>query len=149
MTKNIVPYNGFGFTIHLINPPYFKYLDGSDVLDVHYGKLEKNVLKMLTKKKSPITGSQLRFIRSTFQMTQNQFSGFLNLANQAMISKYESAENDFSGMDTNTEILLRLKILEKIGSFDKPFKLSKKLVEITPIKRSNNLEDEIITLKAS
>jgi len=150
MKNKIIPYDGLGFTIHLIDPPFLKLPDGSQVVAPDIAKLEVKVLKILTKKKSPLTGSQVHFIRTYFELNQMNFSNMLNLSSQSLVSQWEAKRSSFTGMDINTEILLRIKVLEKLGLLNKPINLVNKLNEITPkkIKKEHDIE-EYITLKAS
>ena len=147
MKKNIVPFDGLGFTIHLVNPPLITLADGSEVPKVNAKKIEKSVLKLLVKKKSPLTGSQLYFVRSMLDLSQLELSRILNLSSQSLISNYESRFDTLSGMDINTEILLIFKILEKLGLLKKNFDFNEKLIEVTPVRKF--LKDDIIVLKAS
>ena len=130
-----------------MNPPLIILADGSKIPKVNVKKIENGVLKLLVKKKSPFTGSQLYFVRSMLDLSQLELSRVLNLSSQSLISNYESRFDKFSGMDINTEILLRFKILEKLGLLEKNFVFNEKLIEITPVRKV--LKDDIIELKAS
>lgn len=73
-------------------------------------------------------------------MTQVEFASWLNMANHSVVSQWESKDEHLSGMDYNTEIILRLLMEAQI---------SKK--SILPLSKIENLRgltsvEETITL---
>lgn len=110
MTKNIIPYDELGFRIYLINPEMHKLPDGTLVPSPNMKLLQDNVFKLLLEKKSRVTGNEVHFIRKYMYMTQNKFAEWLNLTNHSIVSQWESKDDKLTGMDYNTEVLMRLQM---------------------------------------
>jgi DNA-binding transcriptional regulator YiaG len=85
-------------------------------------QLQKTVFKALIDKPSRFTGDEVRFIRKYLKMTQINFSAWLNMSNHSVVSQWENRENELSGMDYNTELLLRLQMA---GTEKKIFQMAK------------------------
>lgn len=110
MTKNIVPYDELGFRIYLINPEMYKLPDGTLVPSPNMKLLQDNVFKLLLEKRSRFTGNEVHFIRKHMYMTQKQFAEWLNLSNHSIVSQWEAKDDQLTGMDYNTEVLMRLQM---------------------------------------
>ncbi len=111
MKNKLIPYDELGFRIFLLNPPFIKLPNGEKVPSPNMKQLQKAVFNALAEKKSRFTGDEVRFIRKYLRMTQGVFSEWLNMSNHSVVSQWENKENELSGMDYNTEILLRLQMI--------------------------------------
>lgn len=108
MNKKPIPFDELGFRIFLMNAPMLTLPDGSICPAPNMKKLQDTAFRALAKKPTRLTGSEVRFIRKHLRMTQVDFASWLNMANHSVVSQWEGKENHLSGMDYNTEILLRL-----------------------------------------
>ncbi|MES2614949.1 MAG: hypothetical protein V4591_06000 [Bdellovibrionota bacterium] len=111
MKNKLIPYDELGFRIYLLNPPFIELPNGEKVPSPNMKQLQKIVFNALSEKKSRFTGDEIRFIRKYLRKTQVEFSKWLNMSNHSVISQWENKENKLSGMDYNTEILLRLQMI--------------------------------------
>jgi len=130
MKKNLVPFDELGFRIYLVNPPAALLGDGKKISAPNMKKLKLAAFKALAEKPSRLTGDEVHFIRKYLRMTQVNFSRWLNMSTHSTVSLWESYEKRLSGMDYNTEVLLRLQ-MEAL--------LSKKAN--VPMKKLENLRD--------
>lgn len=74
MTKiKTIIYEDFGFPITLVDVP-IKIVMGEEILDIDMHKLQISVLKFLIFKATPLTGSQLRFMRKFLKLTTTDFA---------------------------------------------------------------------------
>ena len=110
MSNKLFPYDELGFRIFLLNPPMIKLPDGSRIPSPNMKKLQQAAFKALAKKISKLTGDEIRFIRKYLRMTQIDFSKWLNMSNHSVVSQWEGRQQHLSGMDYNTEVLLRLQM---------------------------------------
>lgn len=110
MSKKLIPYDELGFRILLLNPPMLKLPDGSKVPSPNMKKLQAAAFKALAEKLSKLSGDEVRFIRKYLRMTQVDFAKWLNMSNHSVVSQWEGREEHLSGMDYNTEVLLRLQM---------------------------------------
>lgn len=143
--KKAIPYDELGFRIFLINAPMLKLPDGSKCAAPNMKKLQEIVFRELAKKPNRLTGSQVRFIRKYMRMTQAEFASWLNMANHSVVSQWESKGDHLSGIDYNTEILLRLLMEAQISK--KSISLSN---EIEKLRGLTSIEETLtLNLKAS
>lgn len=110
MSKKLIPYDELGFRVLLLNPPMLKLPDGSKIPSPNMKKLQAAAFKALAKKQSKLTGDEVRFIRKYLHKTQVDFAKWLNMSNHSVVSQWEAHEDHISGMDYNTEVLLRLQM---------------------------------------
>lgn len=110
MRKKLIPYDELGFKVFLLNPPMLKLPDGSRVPAPNMKKLQATAFKLLAIKASKLTGDEVRFIRKYLNKTQVDFAKWLNMSNHSVVSQWEAREEHLSGMDYNTEVLLRLQM---------------------------------------
>jgi DNA-binding transcriptional regulator YiaG len=135
-----IPYDELGFRIFLLNAPMLTLPDGSKCPAPNMKKLQEAVFRALAKKLSRLSGAEVRFIRKHMRMTQVEFANWLNMANHSVVSQWEKRGEHLSGMDYNTEILLRL-LMEALISKKSTLPLSK----IEKLRGLASVE-EIITL---
>lgn len=110
-------FTGLGFPIRLINAPMRKVY-GKWAFDFSMGIFQERVLHMLAIKLSPLTGPELRFIIDYFQLSYRDFAALFSVSHAAVI-KWEKEK---SRMNPNTEVSLRLYILDHLKVSDKEFR---------------------------
>lgn len=140
-----IPYDELGFRIFLLNTPMLTLPDGSKCPAPNMKALQETAFRALAEKPSRLSGSEIRFIRKHMRMTQVDFANWLNMANHSVVSQWESKGDHLSGMDYNTEILLRL-MMEALISKKKTLPLSK-LENLRTL--TSNEESITLNLKAS
>ena len=126
-------YTGLGFPIRLINAP-MKKVCGKWTFDFSMGEFQEIVLYMLATKQSSITGPELRFIIDYFQLSYRDFAKLFSVSHAAVV-KWEKEK---AKMNPNTEVSLRLYILNYLKVTDKEFR--KLYLEL----RQQNLTDSEI-----
>lgn len=110
-------YHGLGFPIRLINVP-MKKVFGEWALDINFNQLHLNVLLILVKKPTPLSGKEVRFIRHYLEMSTHTFSKLFGVTHTAVL-KWENEERK---MATGTEICVRLHVLDHLKVTDKEFR---------------------------
>ncbi|MFI5343399.1 MAG: hypothetical protein ACHQUC_04165 [Chlamydiales bacterium] len=110
-------YTGLGFPIRLINAPMRKVY-GKWAFDFSMGLFQEIVLRLLATKSSPLTGSELRFIIDYFELSYRDFAKLFGVSHSAVV-KWEKEK---SKMNSNTEISLRLYILNYLKVTDREFR---------------------------
>jgi hypothetical protein len=105
---------GFGFPVHLLNVPMIK-VRGVWTPKIDYNALAKVVLHALTHKPSPLSGSEVAFIRLHFEMTFQEFATRFAVSHPAVI-KWEKAKSHPTKMNWTTEKDIRLFILSKLSA---------------------------------
>ncbi|MCK6576411.1 hypothetical protein L6V77_35655, partial [Myxococcota bacterium] len=85
---------------------------------------------MLVTKPARLTGAEVRFIRKHLGLRQADLAQVLNMANHSVVSQWEGREDEPTGMDYNTEVLLRLWMAGRSGQGDR-------LVELLETKLKN------------
>lgn len=111
-----------GFPILLVEPQMVE-VRGQQVPDVNMRDLQAAVFRELIAKPGRLTGAEVRFIRKHLRMRQADLARVLNMANHSVVSQWESREDVFTGMEYNTEVLLRVWMAAKVG-------LGERLVEL-------------------
>lgn len=110
-------YEGLGFPIRLINVPMKKVL-GEWAIDINFNTLQIAVLNILTRKPTPLTGGEIRFIMDYFEMSTRDFAKLFGVTHAAVL-KWEKEE---SKMNPSTEVYLRLYLLNYLKVSDKEFR---------------------------
>ncbi len=109
MEKKTVKYFdnfGFGFQVRIFNAPMLK-VRGEWVLDVDQNKLQSSLLYALARKPVRLTGNEIRFIRSAFEMTSTEFGAKFDVSHAAVL-KWERAGAHRTEMNWATEKDIRL-----------------------------------------
>jgi DNA-binding transcriptional regulator YiaG len=114
MEENKIHWEALGFPVWLVGFK-MKKVRGNEVPDVNMKKIQGQAFKALILHQHRFTGSQVRFIRSYLRLTQNEFAREINV-NHSSVSIWESKGDDLTGMETNTELILRLYMLHSHGS---------------------------------
>jgi DNA-binding transcriptional regulator YiaG len=123
-------YEGLGFPIRLINVP-MKKIFGEWAMDINFNILQKNVLHMLAGKPTSLSSDELRFIMGYLEMSTRQFANLFDVTHVAVLKWLKGDAK----MNPNTEICLRLYLLDYLCVTDKEFR--KLYVKI----RERNLAD--------
>lgn len=103
---------GFGFPVRLRNVLMVK-VRGAWTPKINYNHLAEAVLNSLAFKPSRLTGAEIRFIRTHFQMTLQKFAKRFSVTHVAVI-KWEKAKNHPTVMNWPTEKDIRLFLLSKL-----------------------------------
>ena len=111
-----------GFPILLVNPRMVE-VRGQQVPDVNLQELQEVVFQQLVVSPVRLTGAEVRFIRKYLRLRQADLAQVLNMANHSVVSQWESRGEDFTGMEYNTEVLLRVWMAAKVGLADRPLEL--------------------------
>lgn len=106
-----------GFPVLLVNVPLVE-VRGHSVPDVNMKTLQTSVFATLVTKPARLTGAEVRFIRKHLGLRQADLAQVLNMANHSVVSQWEGREDDPTGMDYNTEVLLRLWMAARSGHSD-------------------------------
>ncbi len=129
-----VVYKELGFPILLVDPPMVE-VRGEQVPDVNLKALQEVAFRLLVVKTARLTGAEVRFIRKYLRLRQADLARVLNMANHSVVSQWESREDEFNGMEYNTEVLLRVWMAAKAGLGDQLMDLVEdKLKNLTPAK---------------
>lgn len=108
-------WNGFGFPVIFSELPAVKLQDEL-VPDVDFSQFAKPLIQiMCAKQLAPFSGNQVKFIRHHLQMSLRDFAKFMNVTHQSVM-RWENKSKSAARIDVNMEIVLRLKILKKLGS---------------------------------
>jgi hypothetical protein len=105
---------GFGFPITLLNVPMVK-AHGIWTPKIDYNELALVVLRALAHKESRLTGSEIRFIRTYFELTLQTFAKRFCVTHVAAL-KWEKAHTELTAMSWTTEKDIRLFILSKLAA---------------------------------
>lgn len=113
-------YEGLGFPVALINVPLVKKREiWTPAID--YNKLQKEVLLALTHKPVSLTGSEIHFIRTYFEMTLETFGKHFGITHVAVLT-WEKTGGKPAKINPTTELCVRLFILEKLGMNNQIFR---------------------------
>lgn len=113
-------YEGLGFPIVLVNVTLVKKRSvWTPAID--YNKLQKGVLIALTHKPVALTGNEVHFIRTYFEMTLENFGKHFGLTHAAVLN-WEKSGNRPAKVNPTTELCMRLFILEKLNESNQVFR---------------------------
>lgn len=110
-------YEGLGFPVLMINVPMKKVL-GEWAMDINFAELQRVAMLALAKKKDPLTGREIRAIRHYLNLSTHQYARELGVSHVAILS-WESEDRK---MNADTEIHLRLHLLNFLNVSDKEFR---------------------------
>jgi DNA-binding transcriptional regulator YiaG len=115
MIRKDLVFLGLGFPVIIRHCPV-TMIRGAESPDIDLNQLISEVFNQLVLKPDRFSGNQLRFIRSVFESSQVEFARMLNQKGHPIVSNWESKKQKFTGMDLNTEIILRQKMALKSKS---------------------------------
>jgi DNA-binding transcriptional regulator YiaG len=115
-TKNLKKYiyEGLGFPVELYNVEVVMH-DGEWQPKVDARKIAESVVRGLPFQVERLTGNQIKFIRTYFEMSLRDFGKNVVNESHTAVAKWEKFGNKSTNMDENIEILLRLYIYEKVA----------------------------------
>ena len=105
---------GFGFPIRLVNVPMVK-VRGEWTPKINYNELALEVLRALTHKESRLTGNEIKFIRTHFEMTLTEFAKRFCVTHVGVM-KWEKALNKPTAMNWSAEKDIRLFVLTRLAA---------------------------------
>jgi hypothetical protein len=106
-------YKGLGFPVLLLNVEMGK-VRGVWTPLVNYNKLQRDVAKALASKPARLTGSEIHFIRSYFNMTLAEFGARFSVSHPA-VKKWEQSAGQATAMKWSVEKDIRLFILDRLA----------------------------------
>jgi len=109
-----VVFQELGFPVVLVDPPLIE-VRGQQVPEVNLKDLQAAVLRLLVVKPARLSGAEVRFIRKYLRLRQADLAEVLNMANHSVVSQWESRDDEPTGMEYNTEVLLRIWMAAKAG----------------------------------
>ena len=115
--KSTFVFEGLGFPVKLIQVPMKKVL-GEWCIDINMNKLMLVILEALVHKPIPLTGDELRFIRSYLDMTTTEFGKLFGVSHVAVL-KWEKKKNRVS---PSLDFCIRLHVLDHLKAKDKEFR---------------------------
>ncbi len=105
--ENKILWEGLGFPLLLVGFST-KKIAGEELPDINMKNIQEKAFRLLLTKNGRITGNELKFIRNYLQLTQKEFSRAINAADRSSVSQWEQKKDASTGMDLNTEIMIRL-----------------------------------------
>ena len=123
---------GFGFPIKLLNVPMVK-ARGQWTPKIDYNDLAEAVLLELARQDSRLTGNEIKFIRTHFEMTLQEFGKRFDVSHAAVL-KWEKMGNRSTVMNWPTEKDLRLFVFERLKA--KPQDLANLYAELAELPES-------------
>lgn len=105
---------GFGFPIRLVNVPMVK-VRRAWTPKINYNELALEVLRALAHKESRLTGNEIKFIRTHFEMTLQKFAKRFCVTHVGVM-KWEKALNKPTAMNWTTEKDIRLFVLTRLAA---------------------------------
>lgn len=131
-------YAGLGFPIALINISLVKKR-GVWTPAVNYNKLQKAVLLALANKPFALTGNEIHFIRTYFEMTLENFGSHFGVTHVAVLT-WEKMGDKPAKINPTTELCIRLFILEKLNSSNQIFREAFREFDFEAIARTSLLK---------
>lgn len=137
-TKRYV-YNGLGFPVVLANVSLVKKR-GVWTPAVDYNKLQKEVLLALTHKPVALTGNEIHFIRTYFEMTLEAFGKQLGVTHAAVVT-WEKRGNRLAKINPATELVIRLLILDELNISNQIFRETFREFDIEDIAKASRVSE--------
>jgi DNA-binding transcriptional regulator YiaG len=110
--KNYV-YNGLGFPV-VLDVAEFRKIRGEWLLKIDVKKVSKEVIKSLLTKTSGLTGVEIKFIRTYFDLSKRKLADELNVSHTA-VNKWEKADQKRAKIASHVEVMLRALIKLKLN----------------------------------
>lgn len=111
--KNYI-YEGLGFPVKLQNVTMLM-VDDEWTPKIDVRKTAESVIKKLPFQKERLTGNQIKFIRTFFEMSLRDFATNIVNESHTAVAKWEKNGEKSTNMDINIEIMLRLYIYEQVA----------------------------------
>jgi len=103
---------GFGFPIRLVNVPMVK-VRGAWTPKINYNELSLVILRALAHKRSRLTGNEIKFIRTHFEMTLQEFAKRFCVSHPGVL-KWEKTKSQPTAMSWSAEKDIRLFVLTRL-----------------------------------
>jgi len=113
-------YEGLGFPVILVDVSLIKKR-GIWTPAIDYNKFQKQVLLALSHKPFALTGNEVHFIRTYFEMTLENFGKHFGVTHVAVLN-WEKMHNKPAKISPTTELCIRLMILEKLNMNNQIFR---------------------------
>lgn len=107
-------YDSLGFPIKLQDVTMIS-IDGEWSPKIDVRRISENVIRELPHQNERLSGNQIRFIRTYFEMSLREFASKLVNESHAAVAKWEKFELNPTNMDENIESMLRLYIIDKVS----------------------------------
>lgn len=106
-------YEGLGFPVKLQDVTML-LVDDEWIPKIDVRKTAESVIKELPFQKERLTGNQIKFVRTYFEMSLREFA--INVVNEShtAVAKWEKFADKSTNMDVNIEIMLRLYVYEQV-----------------------------------
>lgn len=130
-------YEGLGFPVLLVNVTLVKKRGVWTPL-IDYNKLQKEVILALSHKPVALTGYEVHFIRTYFEMTLENFGKQFGMTHVAVLT-WEKMKNKPAKINLTTELCLRLFILEKLGINNQIFRETFREFDFEAIAKENKM----------
>lgn len=113
-TKIVTEYidRGFGFPVVIHNVTMVE-IRGEWLPKINHAQLKDSVLRHLVIKQNFLTGNEIKFIRTAFEMTLEDFGKRFYVSHQAVM-KWEDTKDSPTKMNWSTEKDIRLFIYKKL-----------------------------------
>lgn len=112
-------YNGLGFPV-MLKTAEFRFIGQKWLLKVDVKKVAEAVIRALPSKPVGLTGAEIKFARTYFDLSKRKLAEELNVSHTA-VNKWEDADQEKAKMDSSMEILFRsyikLKLKEEEADF--------------------------------
>lgn len=125
---------GFGFPVTLLNVHMVK-VRGTWTPELNYKMLAETVLIALAQKPARLTGAEIKFIRTHFEMTLKDFAERLGVSHPAVL-KWEAAKKKSTTMNWSTEKDIRLFAVSRLRKGQMMLAVYKQLETPVPSKTS-------------
>jgi len=122
-------YHGLGFPI-LLEEAEFRNVGGKWLLKVNVQEIADAIIRLLPTKPMGLTGAEVRFIRTYFNLSKRGFAKELNVSHTA-VNKWEDTDGHRAKIDPHVEIALRSFIKIKLQEEDDFSDFYKEMMEIS------------------
>lgn len=136
-TKRFV-YEGLGFPVVLLNVSLVKKR-GIWTPAIDYNKLQKEALLALAHKPVALTGDEIHFIRTYFEMTLEKFGKQFGLTHVAVLT-WEKLGGKPAKINLTTELCIRLMIIEKLKLNNQVFRETFREFDVEGIAKTSVLK---------
>jgi len=110
-------YKGLGIPVKLVNA-HMKKAAGEWCINIDMSKLMLVVLQEIIRKQTPLTGNELRYIRTYLEMTSTEFGKIFGVSHVAVL-KWEGEQKRIS---PPLELCIRLYVLNHLDAHDEEFR---------------------------
>jgi DNA-binding transcriptional regulator YiaG len=117
-TLKYFTYDGLGFPIKLQNV-LMLLVDGEWTPKIDVRKVAENAIRELPYQKERLSGNQIKFIRTYFEMSLREFASQVVNESHNAVAKWEKFGTESTNMDENIESMLRLYIIDKVSTKSK------------------------------